>query len=429
MAFDIDAALRYVVERDGSDLHVKVPSPPVARIHGHLAPVEGSEPLKSEDTEAALEHLVRELDPATREEFFEGGEVDFAYEVRGLSRFRVNAFRQRGSISIVCRAIPFQVRTIEDLGLPEVIRKIAEEPRGIILLTGTTGSGKSTTLAAIIDHINSTRARHIVTLEDPIEYLHRDKRSIINQREVGADTESFARAMRRVLRQDPDVILIGEMRDEETVRTALSAAETGHLVLSTLHTLDATETINRIIDFFPPHLQQQARVMLASTLRAAVSQRLIPRIDGTGRVAAAEILLVTGRVQDLILNPQETGRITEVIAEGGYYGMQTFDQALLTAVEAELVTREVALEHATSPHDFKLMLAAKGRRHSGVEQVVEDERPKHAERSSFNGDEPTPTPHRPPPPAPDPAASRPGEDAAMVASAPPPGAPPSHFSS
>ena len=212
-----------------------------------------------------------------------------------------------------------------------MIRTLAEEPRGIILLTGTTGSGKSTTLAAMIDHINSTRSRHVVTLEDPIEYLHRDKLSIINQREVGQDTESFARAMRRVLRQDPDVILIGEMRDEETVRTALAAAETGHLVLSTLHTLDATETINRIVDFFPPHLQQQARVMLASTLRGAVSQRLVPRVDGDGRVAVCEVMVVTGRVQDLILNPQETGRVTEVISEGEYYGMQTFDQALLEA--------------------------------------------------------------------------------------------------
>ncbi len=308
MAFDIDAALRYVVEHEGSDLHVKVPSPPMARIHGELVPVEGTEPLSGADTEAALEHLMRDREQKLATEFAEAGEADFSYELEGVSRFRVNAFRQRGDVSIVCRAIPFQVRTVADLGLPEVITKMAEEQRGIILLTGTTGSGKSTTLAAMIDHINSTRARHIVTLEDPIEYLHRDKRSIVNQREVGADTESFARAMRRVLRQDPDVILIGEMRDEETVRTALSAAETGHLVLSTLHTLDATETINRIIDFFPPHLQQQARVMLASTLRAAVSQRLVPRADGDGRVAVSEVLVVTGRVQDLILNPNETGQ-------------------------------------------------------------------------------------------------------------------------
>ena len=368
MAFDIDAALRYVVEREGSDLHVKVASPPMARIHGALQPIEDSDSLSEEETEAALEHIL--ADAALLKEFADEGEVDFSYEIRGLSRFRVNAFRQRGWVSIACRAIPFQVRTIDDLGLPEVIRDLAEQPRGIVLLTGTTGSGKSTTLAAMIDHINSSRSRHVVTLEDPIEYLHRDKLSIINQREVGQDTESFARAMRRVLRQDPDVILIGEMRDEETVRTALTAAETGHLVLSTLHTLDASETINRIIDFFPPHLQQQARVMLASTLRGAVSQRLVPRIDDNGRVAVCEVMVVTGRVQDLILNPQETGRITEVIAEGSYYGMQTFDQALLTHVVAQNISEETAFEVASSAHDFKLMLAAQGQRASGIEQVM-----------------------------------------------------------
>jgi twitching motility protein PilT len=368
MAFDIDAALRYVVEREGSDLHVKVASPPMARIHGALKPIEDSDSLSEEETEAALEHIL--ADAALLKEFADEGEVDFSYEIRGLSRFRVNAFRQRGWVSIACRAIPFQVRTIDDLGLPEVIRDLAEQPRGIVLLTGTTGSGKSTTLAAMIDHINSSRSRHVVTLEDPIEYLHRDKLSIINQREVGQDTESFARAMRRVLRQDPDVILIGEMRDEETVRTALAAAETGHLVLSTLHTLDASETINRIIDFFPPHLQQQARVMLASTLRGAVSQRLVPRIDDNGRVAVCEVMVVTGRVQDLILNPQETGRITEVIAEGSYYGMQTFDQALLTHVVAQNISEETAFEVASSAHDFKLMLAAQGQRASGIEQVM-----------------------------------------------------------
>src|SRR5918995_5034307 len=368
MVFDIDASLRYVVEHEGSDLHVKVASPPMARIHGALRPIDDSESLSAEETESALEHILG--DAALLKEFADEGEVDFSYEIRGLSRFRVNAFRQRGWVSIACRAIPFQVRTIADLGLPDVIRDLAEEPRGIILLTGTTGSGKSTTLAAMIDHINSSRSRHVVTLEDPIEYLHRDKLSIINQREVGQDTESFARAMRRVLRQDPDVILIGEMRDEETVRTALAAAETGHLVLSTLHTIDATETVNRIIDFFPPHLQQQARVMLASTLRGVVGQRLVQSAGGNGRVAVCEVLVVTGRVQDLILNPQETGRLTEVIAEGDYYGMQTFDQALLKHVLAGNLTEEVALETASSPHDFKLMLDAEGQRASGIEQVM-----------------------------------------------------------
>jgi twitching motility protein PilT len=371
MAFDVDAALRYVVEREGSDLHLKVGSPPVARVHGDLWAVKGAESLKASDTEAVFEYISGDKD-RIRQEFEEIGEADFTYDIENLSRFRVNAFRQRGSISIALRSIPFQVRTIDELGLPEVVRRLAEEPRGIILLTGTTGSGKSTTLAAMIDQINSNRARHIVTLEDPIEYLHRDKLSIINQREVGADTESFARAMRRVLRQDPDVILIGEMRDEETVRTALSAAETGHLVLSTLHTLDATETINRIIDFFPPHLQQQARVMLASTLKGAISQRLVPRADREGRVAVSEVMVVTGRIQDLILNPEETGKITEVISEGDFYGMQTFDQALLGYVTEGIVSEEVAMETASSPHDFKLMLTAQGRRASGIEQVIGD---------------------------------------------------------
>jgi twitching motility protein PilT len=366
--FEIDSALRTLVERGGSDLHVKVGVPPTARLHGELAHLEGYEALTAEETEKAF-HDIAETRSLT--EFEEAGEADFSYSVPGLSRFRVNTFKQRGSVSIVCRAIPFEIRSVDDLGLPPVVTKLAQEQRGIILVTGTTGSGKSTTLAAMIDHINRTQAHHIVTLEDPIEYLHEDKRSIINQREVGSDTESFARAMRRVLRQDPDVILIGEMRDEETVRTALSAAETGHLVLSTVHTLDATETINRIIDFFPPRLQHQARVMLASTLKGAIAQRLVPDITGDGRVPASEILVVTGRVKDLILNPEETGKITEVIAEGEYYGMRTFDQALLGYVMEGKISEEVALDAASSPHDFKLMLAAGGQRASGIEQLQE----------------------------------------------------------
>jgi len=370
MSFDLDFCLHHLIEQNGSDLHLKVPAPPVIRVDGEMHPIERLPALTPADTERAVAEMLH--DPAKLDEFANEYEVDFAYSIRGLARFRVNAFRQRGSVSIVLRAIPFSIRTVEELGLPPVINELAEEERGIVLLTGTTGSGKSTTLAAMIDHINSTRRRHIVTIEDPLEFLHVDKQSIINQREVGMDTGSFKRALRRVLRQDPDVILIGEMRDEETVRTALAAAETGHLVLSTLHTLDASETINRIIDFFPPHLQQQARVMLASTLRGAVSQRLVPRVDGNGRVAVCEVMVVTGRVQDLILNPQETGRITEVIAEGSYYGMQTFDQALLKHVVAENITEETAFEVASSAHDFKLMLAAQGQRASGIEQVMGD---------------------------------------------------------
>jgi twitching motility protein PilT len=249
---------------------------------------------------------------------------------------------------------------VDELGLPDAVTKLAEQERGIILLTGTTGSGKSTTLAAMIDHMNRTMQKHIVTIEDPIEFLHRDRNCIINQREVGQDTASFKRALRRVLRQDPDVILVGEMRDEETVHTALSAAETGHLVLSTLHTVDASETVNRIIDFFPPHQQQQARAMIAGTLKGIVSQRLVRTSDGEGRVACCEIMVMTGRVHDMILDPKLTGQLPEVVAEGGYYGMQTFDQHLLKHLRAGRITFEEAMRSATSPHDFKLMVAAEG---------------------------------------------------------------------
>ncbi|MGV1049230.1 MAG: type IV pilus twitching motility protein PilT [Solirubrobacterales bacterium] len=364
--FEIASALRTLVEREGSDLHVKVDAPPIARMQGELIPLEGFGPLSAEDTEKAFHDIA---EARSLSEFEAEGEADFSFALAGVSRFRVNVFKQRGAISIVCRAIPFEIRSIEQLGMPDVVRELAEEPRGIVLVTGTTGSGKSTTLAAMIDHINRTRARHIITLEDPIEYLHADQASIVNQREVGSDTKGFGRAMRRVLRQDPDVILIGEMRDEETVRTALSAAETGHLVLSTVHTLDATETINRIIDFFPPHLQQQARVMLAATLKGAIAQRLVPDITGEGRVPASEVLVVTGRIQDLILNPEETGKITEVIAEGEYYGMRTFDQSLLGYAMEGRISEEVAMDYASNPHDLKLMLAAGGRRASGIEQM------------------------------------------------------------
>src|SRR5947209_9111722 len=268
--FDLHEALQYVVQQDGSDLHMKVDSHPLGRIHGRLRPLEQFEPLRSEDTERVVRQMLADH-PDRLAEFEAENEADFAYAVEGFARFRVNAFRQRGAISIAARVIPFAVRTVEELGLPPVVRELADEERGLILLTGTTGSGKSTTLAAIIDHINETKPRHIVTIEDPIEYLHTDRKSIINQREVGMDTPSFSRAMRRVLRHDPDVILTGEMRDEETVRSALSAAETGHLVLSTVHTLDAPESVNRIIDFFPLHEQSQARAMLAPTTSSSSS--------------------------------------------------------------------------------------------------------------------------------------------------------------
>jgi twitching motility protein PilT len=352
---------------DASDLHLKVPSPPVVRLNGKLIPLAGQEGLSPEATEKILFHML--TDEQKLDEFRDQHEVDFAYSVPGLARFRVNAFLQRGSVSLVLRSIPAKVKTIDELLLPPVISDLADEERGIILLTGTTGSGKSTTLAAMINQINSRHAKHIVTIEDPVEYLHRDKKSIINQREVGEDTTSFARALRRVLRQDPDVILIGEMRDEETVRTALSAAETGHLVLSTIHTVDAAESVNRIIDFFPQEEQKQVRSMLGGTLKGVVSQRLVPSPGGGGRVATCEVLRMTGRVRDMIVNPDETGNLPKAIEEGAYYGMQSFDQALLTHVQAGRVSMEDAMKFASNPHDFKLLVSSDGQRSTSVEHV------------------------------------------------------------
>ncbi|MFN2616018.1 MAG: type IV pilus twitching motility protein PilT [Thermoleophilaceae bacterium] len=366
--FDVDRALARVVEVEGSDLHLKVPSRPLIRRNGELEPIPDTEGLKPDITEGILAHML--TDEVKLQEFDRENEVDFSYSLPGVARFRVNAFRQRGSISLVCRAIPLSVRSAAELLLPGVVSELAHEERGIILVTGTTGSGKSTTLAAIIDQINSMDAKHIVTIEDPVEFLHRDKRSIINQREVGEDTTSFGRALRRVLRQDPDVILIGEMRDEETVRTALSAAETGHLVLSTIHTVDAAESVNRIIDFFPPSEQRQARSMLAGTLKGVVSQRLVPKPDRSGRVVVCEVLRMTGRVRDMIVDPELTGNLREVIADGAYYGMQTFDQALLEHLRAGRVSMDDALRAATHQHDFKLLVAADGQRSTSVEQLL-----------------------------------------------------------
>ena len=301
MGFDLDYCLRHLIESGGSDLHLKVPAPPVMRVDGAMRPIEGLARLTREETDGAVREMLD--DPNKLKEFVEDNEVDFSYSIPGVARFRVNAFKQRGSTSLVIRAIPVDIRTIDELSLPPVIRELAEEERGIVLLTGTTGSGKSTTLASMIDHINSSRSRHIVTIEDPIEFLHRDKHSLINQREVGMDTVSFKRALRRVLRQDPDVILIGEMRDEETVHTALSAAETGHLVFSTVHTVDAAETVNRLIEFFPPHMHNQVRAMIASTLKGAVSQRLVPTIDGSGRQVSEQSLPDNGDAPE---EPTET---------------------------------------------------------------------------------------------------------------------------
>jgi twitching motility protein PilT len=365
--FDVMPALRELVAKEGSDLHLKVGSAPLYRVHGELIMDASSPPLSAEDTDGALKALLG--DEAKLAEFAREHEVDFSFEIQDVARYRINAFLQRGVISMACRAIPHHISTIEELALPPVVRELAEEERGIVLLTGTTGSGKSTTLAAMIDHMNRTMNKHIVTIEDPIEFVHEDINSVINQREVGMDTASFKRALRRVLRQDPDVILVGEMRDEETVQTALSAAETGHLVLSTIHTVDATESINRMLDFFPPHQHAQARSMIAGTIKGVISQRLVPGADG-GRVAVCEILRMTGRVRDMIVDPAQTGKLVEVITTGGYYGMQTFDQALFGHVKAGRVTFEDAMRVASSPHDFKLLMQSDGRRGTTMEDVA-----------------------------------------------------------
>jgi twitching motility protein PilT len=365
---DIEQALRTLVASDGSDLHLKVGSVPTARVHGELVPLRGEaeQPLEPADTERVVRALVG--DSGRMAEFEQHRELELSHEIAGVARFRINAFQQRDGIAVVARAIPHRIPTIEELALPPVIARLAEEQRGIVLVTGTTGAGKSTTLAAMIDHINDTRAAHIVMIEDPIEFVHANRRSIIGQREVGADTVSFKGALRRVLRHDPDVILIGELRDEETVQTAISAAETGHLVLSTIHTLDAGESINRMLDFFPAHHHQLVRSTLAGTLRGVISQRLVPGADG-GRVAACEVLCMTGRVREMILDPTQTGLLSSVIAEGEYYGMQSFDQALLAHVHAGRVSAEDALLVATNRNDLKLMLDTAGRRGTTMADV------------------------------------------------------------
>jgi twitching motility protein PilT len=352
----IDDLSNRLLELEGSDLHLKVGTPPAVRVRGLLTYLEGYGALRPEDTEGFLKELIPDN---LMGEFERDGEADFSYAVPGVGRFRVNAFKQRGAISIVMRFIPFGVPKFEDLGLPEVIGRLAQEERGIILVTGTTGSGKSTTLASMIDLVNHTMYKHIVTIEDPIEFLHKDDKSLINQREVGSDTISFSRALRRVLRQDPDIILIGEIRDAESAQIALSAAETGHLVLSTLHTVDATETVNRMIDLFPPHERAQVRTMLAGTLKGIVGQRLIRTTDG-GRAAACEVMVATGRIQDFIMDPTQTAQIQQAIAEGEYYGMQTFDQALLKLIEEDRVEFEEALKASSRPQDFKLMVQSTG---------------------------------------------------------------------
>jgi twitching motility protein PilT len=338
-----------------SDVHLKAGLPPIFRIDGALRPHPKAPRLGPDLTQKIAHDIMNERQ---RLRFEEVHEVDLAYGVPGLGRFRVNAFSQRGTVSLVFRTIPFEIKGVDELLLPSVLKKLCLEQRGLVLVTGATGSGKSTTLAALIDFVNANRTAHIVTIEDPIEYLHRDKKCIINQREVGFDTEGFDIALKSALRQDPDVILVGEMRDYETIETALTAAETGHLVLSTLHTIDATETINRIVSVFPPYQQRQVRLQLSSVIKGIVSQRLVPRADGKGRVPAVEVMVATARTRELIDDKEKTKMLREAIQQGfTTYGMQTFDQSLMGLLKKGLITFEEALNQASNPDDFKLKVS------------------------------------------------------------------------
>jgi twitching motility protein PilT len=352
---EFNSWLEELINSEGSDLHVKVGSAPMLRLPEGLHRLD-RDPLTALETQAIADGIIPEERAAV---FHEKGEVDFAYSVTNVGRFRANVFRQRGSTSMVLRKLRFGGPSFEEVGLPESIKSLADEHRGLILVTGPTGSGKTTTLAAMIDYINKTKPVHIVTIEDPIEVLHKDELASINQREIGNDTTDFLVALRAALRQDPDVILIGEMRDTETVRAALQAAETGHLVLSTLHTQDATETVNRVIDFFPPYQQKQIRLALAGTLRGIVCQRLVPTVDG-GRIPGLEILINTGRVAERIADPEKTHELKDVIAEGGFYGMITFDQCLLKLVQEGKVTVESAFKAVSNKHDFELAMQQAG---------------------------------------------------------------------
>jgi twitching motility protein PilT len=352
---ELNEILQIALRASASDIHLKAGLPPMFRIDGSLMPLKEARRLPPEEVARMASGIMNEFQ---KERFKQTNEVDLAYGVPGLGRFRVNVFQQRGTVGCVLRVIPFKILSIDQLMLPKVIEKLAGEQRGLILVTGTTGSGKSTTLAAMIDHINAAETCHIMTIEDPIEFLVRDKRSIVNQREVGVDTMSFGQALKSALRQDPDVILVGEMRDLETIETALTAAETGHLVMSTLHTLDATETVNRIISAFPPYQQKQVRLQLGSVLKGVVSQRLVPRADGRGRVPAIEVLLNTARVRELIEDKDRTKELTDAIAQGNVaYGMQTFDQSLMSLLRSSLITYEEALRQATNPDDFALRVS------------------------------------------------------------------------
>jgi twitching motility protein PilT len=368
---DLDLTLRTAVELGASDIHLKVGQPPIVRRDGSLGAVQGIPPLADHDLEAALQRITA-IAPTKLQAFLDTGELDIAYTGDGLPRFRVNVFRQRGAISFAFRVIPRNVPSFADLRLPAGVRRLAEEHRGLILVTGATGSGKTTTLAAIIDHINRSRRQHIVTIEDPIEILHEDRGCIVNQREIGLDTQDFHQALRRALRQDPDVILVGELRDGETAQTALSAAESGHLVLSTMHTIDAAETIGRMVEFFPPLKQQQIRTILAGVLRGVISQRLIPRAHG-GRVAAVEVMVANSRIGDLV-RENRIDEIHEAIAEGAFFQMQTFTSALIDLVLSGEITREIAADSSTNKHDFLVALEyASKRQAAGLPETLAEE--------------------------------------------------------
>jgi pilus retraction protein PilT len=375
----VNDLLKIAVENGASDLHLKAGSYPMMRVRGMLVPATEEKRLDHDDMVSVAAAV---LPTSHREKFKENREVDLAYSVAGLGRFRCNTFQQRGTIGMIFRVIPMRVSTIDELALPPVLKKIAAEERGLVLVTGTTGSGKSTTLAALIDEINTTRTAHIMTVEDPIEYLHRDNRSIINQREIGVDTMSFSHALRSALRQDPDVILVGEMRDFETIETALLAAETGHLVFSTLHTLDATETINRIIAVFPPHQQKQIRIQLASVLKAVISQRLITRVDNKSRAPAVEVLISTAFIRDCIMDKEKTHLIHGAIAQGtSQYGMQTFDQSIFYLFQQKLISYEEALRWASNVDEFKLKV-------QGISTTAEMSRDQMATAAQASGGAP-----------------------------------------
>jgi len=369
---DLNGVLLRSVELGATDIHLKLGQPPVCRIDGDLTPMADAPPLDDAALESVLETIARRA-PEKLQHFRESGDLDIAYQDGDLPRFRVNAYRQRSAISFAFRVIPKTVPTFEQLNLPPGVQKLAHEHRGLILVTGATGSGKTTTLAAIIDYMNRNRKQHIITIEDPIEILHPDRGCIVNQREVGLDTESFGQALRRALRQDPDTILIGELRDAETAQTALQAAESGHLVLSTLHTIDAAETVGRMIEFFPPEKQEVIRSIMAGVLRGVISQRLLPKVDG-GRVAAVEVMVMNARIADLVREGR-ADEITDAVAEGEFFQMQTFTQALIEHVLAGRVDGEVAANAATNRHDFLVALeqAVKRKRASEANPVVEQQ--------------------------------------------------------